>query len=310
MQKRPETVWGINNIFGNNSKSLINLWFQLRAWNVEHWLVWCVLVKCQKDETVLSLSMYSLSASVIMKEVVCMYLCDCEWKYGMRLFQSSRRVYTVQTVNVRSFCIFYVSLKLSSFLFLLYLYSPVFSSPSTCSLYQTEWGERVRTTLLAAVLAVESLHKTEICTGSGQSHDQIKSSQVSSREPIHSHHKNGSLFVFSVRQSIVGHLARLRHWDIPPVHKSPSHLSLFFLLNSASLVVSLSVSWCIMWDLFPNILLWNVLRVFLFWRGIYSPIRRVMYTEAFYILTLGNRVFSDIFHPGLRLIHVSIHSLL
>lgn len=45
------------------------------------------------------------------------------------------------------------------------------------------------TTLLAAVLAVESLHKTEICTGSGQSHNQIKPSQVSSREPIHSHHK-------------------------------------------------------------------------------------------------------------------------
>lgn len=34
-----------------------------------------------------------------------------------------------------------------------------------------------------------------------------------------------------------------------------------------------------------------------------------MYTEAFYTLTLGNRVFSDIFHPGLRLIHISIHSL-
>lgn len=176
--------------------------------------------------------------------------------------------------------------------------------------YQSKWGERVRTTLLADVLAVESLHKTEICTGSGQSHDQIKSSQVSSREPIHSHHKNGSVFVFSVRQSVVGHLARLRHWDIPPVHKSPSHLSLFFLLNSASLVVSLSVSWCIMWDLFPNILLRNVLCVFLFWGGIYSPLRRVMYTEVFYILTLGNRVFSDIFQPGLCLIHISIHRLL
>lgn len=187
--------------------------------------------------------------------------------------------------------------------------SPDFSSPSCCFLFQSKWGERVRTTLLATVLAVESLHKTEICTGSGQSHDQITSSQVSSREPIHSHHKNGSLFVFSVRQFVVGHLARLRHWDIPPVHKSPSHLSLAFLLNSASLVVSLSVLWCIMWDLFPNILLRNVLCSFLFWGGIYSPLRRVMYTEAFYILTLGNRMFSDIFHPGLRLIHISIHRL-
>ena len=49
---------------------------------------------------------------------------------------------------------------------------------------------------------------------------------------IHSHHKNGSLFVFSVRQSVVGHLARLRHWDIPSVHKSPpSRLSLSFFLS-------------------------------------------------------------------------------
>lgn len=187
--------------------------------------------------------------------------------------------------------------------------SPAFSSPTSCLLYRSKWGERVRTTLLAAVLAVESLHKTEICTGSGQSHHQIKSSQVSSREPIHSHHKNGSLFVFSVRHSVVGHLARLRHWDITPVHKSPSHLSLLFLLNSASLVVSLSVSWCIMWDLFPNILLRNVLCLLVLRRDL-LPLRRVMYTEAFYILTLGNRVFSDIFHQGLRLIHISIHSLL
>lgn len=65
-----------------------------------------------------------------------------------------------------------------------------------------------------------------------------------------------------------------------------------------------------MWDLFPNILLRNVLCVFLFWGGIYSPLRRVMYTEVFYTLTLGNRVFPDIFHPGLWLIHISIHGLL
>lgn len=164
--------------------------------------------------------------------------------------------------------------------------------PLTWFLYRSQWGERVRTTLLAAVLAVESLHKTEICSGSGQSHDQIKSSQVSSREPIHSHHKNGSLFVFSGRQSFLGHFAHLRLWGLAPVHKSPlSSLFLFSLLNSVS------VSWCIMGDLFPNILLRNVLCVFLFWGGIYSPLRRVMYTEAFYALTLGNRAFWHI-SPG------------
>lgn len=35
-----------------------------------------------------------------------------------------------------------------------------------------------------------------------------------------------------------------------------------------------------------------------------------MYTEAFYTLTLGNRVFPDIFHLGPRLIHISIYNLL
>lgn len=102
-------------------------------------------------------------------------------------------------------------------------------SPSSYLVFQ--WGERVRATLLAAVLAIESLHKTEICSGSGQSHNQIKSSQVSCSEAIHSHHKNGSLFVFSVRQSVVGHLAHLRYWDIAVLHKSTlSHLS-FSLLS-------------------------------------------------------------------------------
>lgn len=105
------------------------------------------------------------------------------------------------------------------------------SLPFTCpfslsSRLVFQWGERVRATLLAAVLAIESLHKTEICSGSGQSHNQIKSSQVSCSEAIHSHHKNGSLFVFSVRQSVVGHLAHLRYWDIALLHKSKlSHLS-------------------------------------------------------------------------------------
>lgn len=116
--------------------------------------------------------------------------------------------------------------------------------------------------------------------------------------------------MFSVRQTAVGHSVRLRHWDIPPVHKSSSHLSVFLLLNSASLVVFVSVSWRIMWDLFPNILLRNILCVFLFWGGIYSPLRRVMHTEAFYTLTLGNRVFSDIFHLSFCLIQKSIQSLL
>lgn len=160
---------------------------------------------------------------------------------------------------------FEFALKLQT-LFFCFCLSPFPCSPSF--VYQSKWGERVRSTLLAAVLAAESLHKTEICSGSGKSHDQIKSSQVSSREPIHSHHKNSSLFVFSVRQPVVGHLVRLRHWDIPSVHKSSSHLCVFFLLNSASLVISVRVSWCIMWDLFLNILLWNVLCVFFFWGGI------------------------------------------
>lgn len=36
--------------------------------------------------------------------------------------------------------------------------------------------------------------------------------------------------------------------------------------------------------------------------GIYSPLRRVMHTEAFYILTLGNRGFGDIIHMDTQLI--------
>lgn len=88
-------------------------------------------------------------------------------------------------------------------------------------------GEWVHHSVLAAVFGVESLHKTEICSGSSQSQDQIKSSQVSSQEPIYPHHKNDSLFVFSVRQSVVGRLAHLRHWDIPLlINRHPISLSL------------------------------------------------------------------------------------
>lgn len=68
--------------------------------------------------------------------------------------------------------------------------------------------------LHVSVLAVESLHKTEICSGSSQSYDQIKPNQTSAKEPIY-HIIKQWLSVFSVYQSIVGHLAPHRHWDVP-----------------------------------------------------------------------------------------------
>lgn len=154
--------------------------------------------------------------------------------------KARRLFWTADSPNIMLF--FYESHKLRNcpvlpsafiYLFIYFLYLCACLLPaSSGSVYQ--WGEKVCTTLLAAVLAVESLHKTEICSGSGQSHDQIKPSQVSSREPIHSHHKNGSLFVFSVHQSIVGHLAHLRYWDILLLSINPTHISFFVLFNSAS----------------------------------------------------------------------------
>lgn len=38
--------------------------------------------------------------------------------------------------------------------------------------------------------------------------------------------------------------------------------------------------------------------------GIYSPLRRVMHTQAFYILTLGNSGFGNIIHTDTHLIHI------
>lgn len=102
-------------------------------------------------------------------------------------------------------------------------YSPPLGSPGTNE--ARGWGGGVCAALLAAVLAVESRHKTEICTGSGQSHDQIKSSQVSSREPIHSHHKKGLCLCFRSVSLLPAVRLVLGTEISPPVHKSPSHLS-------------------------------------------------------------------------------------
>lgn len=154
-------------------------------------------------------------------------------------------------------------------------FSPAFYSPPPLVSPGTDevWGlGGVCAALLAAVLAVESRHKTEICTGSGQSHDQIKSSQVSSREPIHSHHKKGLCLCFRSVSLLPAVRLVLGTEISPPVHKSPpSSLTPLSSFNAASLVISLSVSWHIMWDLSPEILLWNLLCAFLFWGGIYSP---------------------------------------
>lgn len=92
--------------------------------------------------------------------------------------------------------------------------------------------------VIASVLAGESLHKTEICTGSGLSQDQIKSSQVFSGEAIHSRRKNDSVFVFSARRSAAGRLAALRRRPSSPLFINPrltSHSSPLSLGLSAHL---------------------------------------------------------------------------
>lgn len=106
-------------------------------------------------------------------------------------------------------------------------------SPSSYLVFQ--WGERVRATLLAAVLAIESLHKTEICSGSGQSHNQIKSSQVSCSEAIHSHHKM-ALYLCFQSVSLLLAIWLILGTGISPFSINPRSLisrSRFFLFNSA-----------------------------------------------------------------------------
>lgn len=93
----------------------------------------------------------------------------------------------------------------------------------------------------------------------------------------------------------------------PFVHKSPSHLSLFSSLTlplSSSLWVFHGAS-C---EIYSQIYVVQRTLCLVLSGGIYSPLRRVMHTEAFYILTLGNRGFGDIIHMDTQLIHISPQS--
>lgn len=105
--------------------------------------------------------------------------------------------------------------------------------------YQSKWGKRVHFPLLAAVLAAESLRKTEICSGSGKSHDQIKSSQVSSREPIHSHHKTSPLWLHFV--SLLLATWFVLGTEIPPLSINPPLVSVCFSSLTLPLLSSLWV---------------------------------------------------------------------
>lgn len=91
------------------------------------------------------------------------------------------------------------------------------------------------------------------------------------------------------------------------VHKSPSHLSLFSSLTlplSSSLWVFHGAS-C---EIYSQIYVVQRTLCLVLSGGIYSPLRRVMHTEAFYIPTLGNKGFSDIIHMDAQLIYISPQS--
>lgn len=106
--------------------------------------------------------------------------------------------------------VFFLRLKLLFYIFLALLFWA-----------RSRSGGEGWSAVIASVLAGESLHKTEICTGSGLSQDQIKSSQVFSGEAIHSRRKNDSVFVFSARQSAAGRLAAPRQRPSSPLFINP-----------------------------------------------------------------------------------------